>query len=519
MNKRNENVINIRPKMGVFSVLAHLEYKPWFALAEYVDNSYQSYQENLDRIRRIEGPDARLKVEITIDRPRKRILIKDNAGGIAFGDFSRAFRPAEVPPNRGGLSEFGMGMKSASCWFSPVWSVRTSAIGDPVERKVSFDVEKIVSEEIEDLEIKEKRVSAEAHYTVVELRKVRSLPATKTHTKIKTHLTDIYRHFLRDGEMELFFDGERLSFKEPAILVAPRYNNNGRPVDKNDIEWRKEVDIQIGLRRRVHGFVALRKKLSNTLAGFSLFRRGRVIEGSGENKYQPQEIMGAAGGFPAKRVFGELHLEGFEVSHTKDGFRWADDEEERFLSELKKAINSNPAPLLRQAKNYRESAREDTPIKVIKKAIESTTAVIEQHGPNIVPSIKATPVSTDKPPESLTKSRASASETKEIVFTADYEEWTISLELSRDESVQDWLDISEKADPEKRTLGVRIGLASDFVTAMVDRTDVREVELITRIGAGLALSESLARAGGAKLVGEVRTNLNRILNEMKTSSK
>ena len=93
------------------------------------------------------------------------------------------------------------------------------------------------------------------------------------------------------------------------------------------------------------------------------------------------------------------------------------------------------------------------------------------------------------------------------------------MELSRDESVQDWLDISEKADPEKRTLGVRIGLASDFVTAMVDRTDVREVELITRIGAGLALSESLARAGGAKLVGEVRTNLNRILNEMKTSSK
>ena len=37
--------------------------------------------------------------------------------------------PAAIPPDRSGLSEFGMGMKSAACWFAPRWSVRTKALG------------------------------------------------------------------------------------------------------------------------------------------------------------------------------------------------------------------------------------------------------------------------------------------------------------------------------------------------------------------------------------------------------
>ncbi|MFZ6644054.1 hypothetical protein ACO0LL_30380, partial [Undibacterium sp. TC4M20W] len=39
------------------------------------------------------------------------------------------------------------------------------------------------------------------------------------------------------------------------------------------------------------------------------------------------------------RIFGELHIEGFDVSHTKDGFRWEEYEDE-FLDLLKDAIES-----------------------------------------------------------------------------------------------------------------------------------------------------------------------------------
>ena len=35
--------VNIRPGVKVLSVLQHLNYRPWFALAEFVDNSIQSF--------------------------------------------------------------------------------------------------------------------------------------------------------------------------------------------------------------------------------------------------------------------------------------------------------------------------------------------------------------------------------------------------------------------------------------------------------------------------------------------
>ena len=32
-------------------------------------------------------------------------------------------------------------MKSAACWFAPRWTVRTSALGEPVVRTVHFDID------------------------------------------------------------------------------------------------------------------------------------------------------------------------------------------------------------------------------------------------------------------------------------------------------------------------------------------------------------------------------------------
>ena len=126
--------VNIRPKVTVLSVLAHLEYKPWYALAEFVDNSIQSFEESRTQLEALEGPGFSPRVSIEVDPGLRRIKITDNAGGIRAEDFPRAFRPAEIPPNRSGLSEFGMGMKTAACWFAPLWRVTTSVIGEPIQR-------------------------------------------------------------------------------------------------------------------------------------------------------------------------------------------------------------------------------------------------------------------------------------------------------------------------------------------------------------------------------------------------
>src|SRR6185437_15018469 len=118
--------VNIRPGVGIMSVLRHLNYKPWFAMAEFVDNSLQSYLRKRKALHDLHGRSFGLKVEIELDRSDEfRIKIRDNAAGIATSEYSRAFRPAELPADRTGLAEFGMGMKSPACWFAPRWKVRT----------------------------------------------------------------------------------------------------------------------------------------------------------------------------------------------------------------------------------------------------------------------------------------------------------------------------------------------------------------------------------------------------------
>ena len=95
--------VNIRPGVGILSVLRHLKYKPWFAMAEFVDNSLQSYFLHRDALQRLHGDEFRLRVEIELDRSDEmRIKVRDNAAGIASSEYARAFRAAELPPETTG---------------------------------------------------------------------------------------------------------------------------------------------------------------------------------------------------------------------------------------------------------------------------------------------------------------------------------------------------------------------------------------------------------------------------------
>jgi hypothetical protein len=319
--------VDIRPGVSVLAVLRHLNYKPWFALGEFVDNAVQSIIQNRAELEALEGSGFQLRVDIDVDSsPSARISIKDNAAGIALADFPRAFRPAAVPPNRSGLSEFGMGMKSAACWFAPRWSVRTSALGEAVARTVRFNIENIVNDDIQELEVEEQRAQVEHHFTEVILEDIFHVPAGRTVNKLKEHLTDIYRVFMREGLLKLWFKGERLEYENPPLLIAPYFKEKGARAST----WRKPVDFDFGDGLSVHGFAASREPASTTRAGFALFRRGRLIQGSGDEGYRPPHIFGQANSYRYQRLFGELHLDGFEVSHTKDGFRWDENERAAF---------------------------------------------------------------------------------------------------------------------------------------------------------------------------------------------
>jgi hypothetical protein len=370
--------VNIRPGVSVLTVLAHLNYRPWFALAEFVDNSIQSFLTNRESLG--EAKQTKLRVAIDINpADTGTITVRDNAAGIAAADFPRAFRPAELPPDRSGLGEFGMGMKSAACWFAPRWSVRTAAFREGIERSVNFDIDQIVRDSLDELEVKSRKCRIDDHFTEIVLRDLHHVPIGRTLSKIRSHLTDIHRIFVRDNVLELNFNGEELHYEQPAILNAPYHRDpNGSPR-----LWIQPFNFNFGDDLRAHGFAAIRRKASVSDAGFALFRRNRLIQGSGDEGYRPEFIFGKPNTFPYQRIFGEIHLEGFDVSHTKDGFQW-DENEQPFLELLKDHISTNEMPLLQQAREYRvERSREDFR-RGAEQATRRTSEAISAHVPPVL---------------------------------------------------------------------------------------------------------------------------------------
>ena len=288
MNNMLSTTVPIRPGVKVLSVLRHLNYKPWYAIAEFVDNAVQSYLSNKARLRELHGDGHKLRVYIELDQyDNGRLRVRDNAAGISEADYPRAFRPAEAPPDSTGLSEYGMGMKSAACWFSPRFSVRSKALNERVERTVVLDVNKVVTEELDELEVQVCAAPLESHYTEITLYDLYKVPHGRTVGKIKEHLASIYRKFIREGELELIFDGEPLSHTLPMVLVAPLY----KEPSEQPREWRREFDLDLGMGMRAHGFAAIRERGSTSEAGFALLRRNRVIEGSADDGYRPEAIF------------------------------------------------------------------------------------------------------------------------------------------------------------------------------------------------------------------------------------
>ena len=274
------NAVSIRPGVGMLGLFPHMKYQPWYALGELVDNGIQSYLSNRDQLRDIEGHDYLLRIEIEIDPQQGgAIVVRDNAAGIARGDWHRAFLVAEPPADNSGLSQFGIGMKAACCWFAKNWSVRTTYMGEEVIRSVAFDIPEIVASRVETLQVVEEPTDWRTHFTEIRMTNLYRAPQRRTLSKIRDYLGGIYRQFLRNGDIEIVFNGKAITYSEPLGLSAPLWSN----LDGDPITWRKDIDLRLDSGRRVTGFVAIRETGSTSLAGLALFYRQKVVMGAGED--------------------------------------------------------------------------------------------------------------------------------------------------------------------------------------------------------------------------------------------
>lgn len=514
------NQINIRPSVSILSALRHLNYKTWFALAEFVDNAIDSYVKNEKELKDVEGDDFKLIVKVNINPTDNKITITDNAAGIHQKDFERALRTAEIPPINTGLSEFGMGMKSAACWFSDYWIIKSTALGETVKRTVIFDVEKIVSDKIENLDISNDTAQESEHGTIIELQKVHNLPQKRAIGKIKEHLISIYRDFIRQGTLELYFNGEALMFDEPKILTAPFF----KTPENEAIFWRKDIpenfEIRDGL-KVTKGFVAILETIEAGKSGLAIFRRGRVILGSADEGFKPYEIFGQSGSFKDKRIFGELHVEGFQVSHTKDGFK-NDDDIQTFVELVANFLDESPS-LLKQAEGYRVRPTDKDYKKLATETIRETVETAKKTLPNPVKKI----IAEEKVPEKHEQELSPASQEKSSYETFEIKfnntDWLIYVELTWDTNLINWIEIGDKytkkyqEDNPKlyknvRLVGIRLALRHPFCEKFASADKTRIAPLL-RLAVAIGLSEVIARESGVNNSSFFRNNINKLLTE------
>lgn len=348
--------VSIATKPLVYSAFRYINNKVYNALAEYVDNSIASFLHHKDLLTKL-NPKGKLSVYITIDVDNDTIIIEDNAFGIEAKDYDRAFELANIPLDSSGLNEFGMGMKVSSIWLSNLWSVETSAYGESVKKTLVFDLNEVVKDERLSLDVQLEPLASDEHYTRVTLKSLsQNKPSSRQLQYIKSHLTSIYTKFIRDGILDLYINDVLQELEDLKILNAPYY----KTPDEKPIKWCHEVNYDFpkfngepNEMYRVHGFIGILETMStSTNNGFLLFRRGRVIGSSYDNRYRPKVLCGDEGSPRYKRIFGELEIEGFNVSFTKNSFA-EDDEFELFIKLLKEKIENDASfDIFGQAQNY-----------------------------------------------------------------------------------------------------------------------------------------------------------------------
>ena len=336
--------IQLQLGLEVIQSYKRLSYTPWHAIAELVDNSTQSYFNNRTELDpHFSSTNGHLTIGIVYDRTEGMLRVSDNAMGMSYDELTYALRVGFPPENANGRSQFGMGMKTSACWIGNLWSIRTKKLGEATEHVVTIDVNDVASGSGDLPYANEDGKEAALHYTVIEIRKHNRVFQGRTLGAIRNFLRSMYRQDLRQNLVTIEWQGSALEWDDSdyQFLTA----QDGSP-------YRKDFDFAIH-EKPVHGWVGILDRGSRAKAGFSILHADRVIRGWPDS-WRPESLYGQFQGsndLINQRLIGEIHLDGFQVSHTKDDILWLGDDEEEVQRLLKEECSDYAAVAKRPRKS------------------------------------------------------------------------------------------------------------------------------------------------------------------------
>ena len=304
-----------------------LSYTAWYALAEFVDNSTESYIANKDLLDEAFNGNN-LTVSIRYDVAAGTLEVEDNSIGMSEDDLRDALTVGKLPDHPSGRSRYGLGMKTAACWLGDVWTVTTKKLGEVKEHTITVDVNQVADENT-DLHHSERDVEdANLHYTILQISSLNRTFTGKTIAKIKDYLRSMYRRDFENYGLKLFWNNVPLTWDYDEMIYSKLHNG------KAGIKKFEFTIGQNGDAKLVKGWVGVLEKGSRRDAGFSIIQSDRVIKGWPDS-YRPEPIYGDnRNDLVNQRLVGELVLDNFVVSHTKDEILFLNNEQDELEAEL-----------------------------------------------------------------------------------------------------------------------------------------------------------------------------------------
>lgn len=472
--------VDIAPPTNVYATFGRLNYTPWHAISEFVDNATQSFFAGREEHGRLALPELRIR----IDCSRERLVVRDNAAGMDADDLARALRLSAPPEDTSGRSEFGMGLKTAACWFGTLWSVSTTKRGQRWRYSVTFDVDRIARSGDTSLDIEMEPAPEEEHGTVLTIERLARPVAGRQIEKTKRLLGSIYRRDLQRGDIKITWNGERLTHTAPELM---HWDKGTEPA-----ACRVEIDSYVidphtSIKHRVTGWVGALQRMSAQDAGLALLRRGRMIVGGPGDNWRPIELVGSLNSHSGKRLIGELDLDSFPVNFTKDGFAWDGGLQDELIHLLEPLV----CDVREFANNARVSKKQVEPADFIRAVdevqrgvdhpvyVDAVSGSRDHSGHDIAPSVvgDVSPIARREVPQELVVPMGSGQMRARLVLIAGGPQ-------------QSWLSVEgDGSDETAFVVGLNTG--NRFVSQHLDN----EVErtLIAKFALAVATAEAQAK--------------------------
>jgi hypothetical protein len=521
----SELAIDIRPATSVYGTYRRLSYKPWFAIAEFIDNSTQSYYDHIFELK--EDPNfKRMVINIRYDAGEKILEIIDNAFGMNWENFQRALILDKPPLNREGRNEFGMGLKTAACWFGNLWTVETTEYGSNKMFSATMDIKKLESEKTESIVPVVTHVPFEMHQTKITIRDLNQVMASSAIRKTKDLLERIYRNDLRSGEIDIIWNGEHLKYSEIEILKDEMPDGTVK-------EWKDSVEFEVndpfGKVFHVKGWIGLQSVGRTKQSGFALLRRGRVVVGTDSN-YYPEEIFHTGQTYEKLYLVGELDLYDFEITQAKDGFMWDNGLEDSFIecltrelgsreyfNRIKKLKNKNEAKKVSEISEETKREIISTTVGKFKELTKTSKSLFDDHlFENLANNLKVCESNDINYSSNLNVEQRKIDDFSLVknVYEFDVENYSINVKWDDRSELGYWLSVDNETD---KGFDLIINIRHRFFTPYQNQPEFLNV--INQFAIALVLSEKKARSSSSNANGliepfAIRTYMNQLLEKL-----